>query len=81
MSLLEDLLSEGNFPKPLRATCGVCKLLGQLSKEESKALQNRLDNKNVSHVALHQVLKNNGYNISDSVIGRHRRKVCSGVVK
>lgn len=81
MGLLEDLANESNFPKTVRAWCSMCELLKSLSEKESKALQARLDDKNVTHVALSQVLKQNGINIGDGVIGRHRRKGCAGGAK
>ena len=78
MGLLEDLSNESNFPKPARASCSVCKLISTLTGQEGKALAKRLEDKNTSHTALSRVLKNNGIEISDSVMGRHRRGVCSG---
>jgi hypothetical protein len=81
MGLLEDLASESNFPRPRRAWCSVCILLNKLSDKERLALQQRLDDKNVTHVALSTVLKNNGYEIGESVVGRHRRKICQSAVK
>lgn len=78
MGLLEDLSNESNFPSPTRALCSVCKLLKDLPEKEGKALQQRFNEKNISHTSLAIVLKNNGIIISDSVIGRHRRGICSG---
>ena len=79
MGLLEDLKNEANFPTTRRALCSVCALLQGLPKVEATLLQERFDDKHVSHIALAKVLRNNGHAISDSVIGRHRRKVCAGV--
>ena len=79
MGLLEDLGDESNFPKAKRAWCSVCEILGELKPTEAIALQNRLDNKSITHVALSIVLKKNDIDISDSSIGRHRRGACSGV--
>lgn len=81
MGLLDDLKDESNFPRPARAWCSVCTLVQELPKAESALLQERFENKNITHIALASVLKANGYDISESVIGRHRRKVCSGGVK
>ena len=79
MALLEDLLSDNNFPKPTRATCSVCDLLKTLSDKEKSALEARMGDKKITHTALVRVLKANNINISDSVMGRHRRGNCSGV--
>lgn len=81
MGLLEDLGDENNFPAVRRAWCTVCELLKQLPPKESQALQLRLDNKNISHMAISVVLKNNNHAISDSTIGRHRRGRCTGVTR
>ena len=78
MALLEDLLSDNNFPKPSRATCSVCDLLKTLNDKEVKALEARLSSKNITHAALCRVLKANDIKISESVMGRHRRGICSG---
>lgn len=81
MGLLEDLKNEANFPKARRALCSVCSLLLSLPKAEATLLQERFDDKNINHVSLSKVLRDNGISISDSVIGRHRRKVCAGVAE
>lgn len=78
MGLLEDLQNEGNFPKATRATCSVCNLIKSLPEKESKILQARMTDTNIGHTALCRVLRANQINISDSVMGRHRRGVCSG---
>jgi hypothetical protein len=81
MGLLEDLGNDSNFPHPRKAWCSVCELLKKLSPKESQALQVRIDNKNITHMAISSVLTNNGYPISDSTIGRHRRGRCTGVAR
>jgi hypothetical protein len=53
-------------------------LLKDLTKEDAKALQERLDNKAISHTSLALVLKKNNYEVSASTLGRHRRKLCTG---
>lgn len=78
MGLLEALLDNNNFPKPIRATCSVCDLLKSLSEKEVKALEARLSDNKITHTALSRVLRANDYSISDSVIGRHRRGICQG---
>lgn len=79
MGLLDDLNDDANFPKPKRAWCSVCELIKSLSPSEAKAFTARLADKNITHVALANVLKNNGYEIGDSTIGRHRRGICNGI--
>ena len=81
MGLLDDLSNVESFGKAQSNYCGVCTLLGDLPKDESKLLHERMADAKVSHTALSRILKENGYNISDGVMGRHRRGVCSGVAK
>ena len=81
MGLLEDLGNESNFPDARRAWCSVCDLLGKLPAKEQQALKLRMENKNITHMSISHVLKNNGYSISDSTVGRHRRGRCTGVAR
>lgn len=81
MGLLEDLGNESNFPDTRRAWCSVCTLLQNLPSNESEALKLRMDNPKITHMAIHEVLQKNGYPISDSTIGRHRRGRCTGVAR
>lgn len=78
MGLLEDLINENNFPKVKRAWCTVCELLKDLPEADSAALKMRLESKTITHNSLAEVLKKNGYDISPSTLGRHRRKLCAG---
>jgi hypothetical protein len=81
MGLLEDLGNESNFPDIRRAWCSVCNLLKELPEKESQALKLRLDNVKITHMSIANVLKDNGYSVSDSTIGRHRRNRCTGVAR
>ena len=81
MGLLEDLGNESNFPKTKRAWCSVCELLNTLTDKEAEMLKARMSLKQITHVSIAEVLKKNGYEISDSTIGRHRRGVCQGAAK
>ena len=81
MGLLEDLGDESKFPEVRRAWCSVCSLLKQLPPKESEALKLRMDNPRISHTSIASILTDNGYPISDTTIGRHRRKRCNGVAR
>lgn len=81
MGLLEDLSDESKFPKQVRAWCSVCTEIEKMNEQERKALLLRFEDKNISHIALSKVLRANGIDLSDSVIGRHRRGVCKGVAR
>jgi hypothetical protein len=81
MGLLEDLGNESNFPESRRAWCSVCNLLKELPPKESEALKMRMSNTRITHISISAVLTNNGYPISDSTIGRHRRNRCTGVAR
>jgi hypothetical protein len=81
MGLLEDLGDESKFPDIRRAWCSVCSLLKTLPPKESQALKLRMDNARISHMSISAVLTDNGYPISDSTVGRHRRSRCTGVAR
>ena len=81
MGLLDDLSNVEAFGKAQSLFCGVCTLLGELPQAERNALVATMARPKVSHTALSKILKENGYAISDGVVGRHRRGVCSGVAK
>lgn len=81
MGLLDDLSDDLSFGKAQSLFCGVCSLLKELPKAEAQALEKRLNQDNITHTGISQVLKKNGINISDGVIGRHRRKICSGATR
>jgi hypothetical protein len=81
MGLLEDLGNESKFPDSRRAWCSVCNLLKQLSPKESEALKLRMDNSRITHMSISAVLTDNGYPVSDSTVGRHRRGRCTGVAR
>ena len=81
MGLLEDLGDESKFPDIRRAWCSVCSLLKTLPPKESQALKLRMDNARISHMSISAVLTDNGYPISESTVGRHRRNRCTGVAR
>lgn len=79
MGLLDDLSNAEAFGKVQSLYCGVCSLLGELPQAERESLIKRMAEPKISHTALSRILKENGYPISDGVMGRHRRGICSGV--
>jgi len=81
MGLLDDLSDAKSFGKAQSLFCSVCTLLAQLPKEESTLLARHMKDSKIGHIALSRILKKNGYEISDGVIGRHRRGLCKGVAK
>lgn len=81
MSLADDLAKDDSFVKVQSLFCGVCQLLEKLPQEESVLLQKRMSDPLITHMSLSRVLRNNGYNISDGVMGRHRRGSCTRVAQ
>lgn len=81
MGLLDDLADAEAFRKAQSLFCGVCVLLKELPPAESKLLEQRMADPLIGHTALSRVLKSNGHNISDGVLGRHRRGLCTGVAE
>jgi len=59
-------------------TCGVCYMLQTLPKDESKALNDALNDRIMfSSAAISKALRAEGHHITESVLARHRRKECS----
>jgi len=81
MGLLDDLKDDGNFLHSRRGVCSVCTFLETLTKEEVSAIKERLEDKNTSSSALSRVLKNNGHNIQEGTLARHRRGMCASGTK
>ena len=74
MSLSERLAA---YEKPLiGGRCTVCSLLDSLPEDEAKAFFGALADPAFSNAGLSRVLKDEGYRIGDSTIGRHRRQEC-----
>lgn len=78
MGLIEDLNDKDNFVHSSKGKCTFCTLLETLPKEEVKAIANRVDDKNITSASLSRVLRKNGFNLSEGVVSRHRRKACDG---
>lgn len=72
---LSDRLAAYEKP-PVGGRCTVCSLLDQLPEDEAKALNDALADPAFSNAGLSRVLKEEGYRIGDSTIGRHRRQEC-----
>ena len=81
MGLLDDLNNPNNFPHSSRGKCTFCTFLETLNGKEKMTLEVHVANKNITSSSLSRVLKNNGHNISEGVISRHRRGDCASVVK
>ena len=81
MGLLDDLKNPDNFLHSSRGKCTFCTFLETLEAKEKEALSVHVANKNITSSSLSRVLKNNGHNISEGVISRHRRGDCASGVK
>ena len=57
--------------------CIVAKLLELLSTQESKYLQDQLSDERTPHRDIALWLNDNGIKGSETVIGKHRRNICS----
>ena len=68
MSLLDDLENA----KTISMTCGVGRILSQLTPKEAQALNKAIDDKDISMSDLARILTANGYEINRKTIGRHR---------
>lgn len=56
--------------------CGVGSALDRMDDADQAALQAALDNPTLQAAGISQVLRNNGYDVGDQAVSRHRRGVC-----
>lgn len=63
-------------PRKVGGVCRTCALLKSLSKSEAEALQAALDDPRFSNAGLAKILKDEGYNMAESTVRRHRRGEC-----
>lgn len=74
MSLSDRLAA---YEKPLvGGRCTVCSLIDSLPEDEAKALSDALADPAFSNAGLSRVLKEEGYQVGGSTLGRHRRQEC-----
>jgi hypothetical protein len=78
VGLLDDLKNKDNFVHSSRGKCTFCTFLETLGKAESEAVKERVSDKNITSASLSRVLRQNGHNLSEGVISRHRRGDCRG---
>ena len=57
-------------------SCHTCALLRELPPAESKALADALADPRFSNSGLSKILRDEGYSIGASTVGRHRRGEC-----
>ena len=76
MSLVERLANAK--PKESGLPCGVSKVLSEMSKEDSEALQEVLfaQPRTISNSQLQEILLQEGYDISRASVALHRRHQC-----
>ena len=57
--------------------CSVGASLDRMEPDDRAALQAALDNPTIQGAGISLVLRNNGYDVGDQAVSRHRRGVCS----
>jgi hypothetical protein len=72
--LLDEILAH-NQGRP-GTTCGIAKMYEALPNEDAEALKQAIADPMVKATAIARALKGRGYQITDSVVTRHRRKEC-----
>lgn len=60
--------------------CSVCVLIGQLPKQDGKALSDALADPTVQTSVIFRALRSEGHQISSTTLGRHRKRECRGLV-
>lgn len=73
MGLVESLSRVSEF---IPETCTLAKIVEKLPGNESDALAEAIDSK-MTDTDIWRALKINGYKISSTTVGSHRRKVCA----
>jgi hypothetical protein len=65
-------------PKKSGLPCGIDTIMTKMTEDDKQALSNALfdENRTISNTQLHQLLIEEGYDISYSSIALHRRKQC-----
>jgi len=65
-------------PKKSGLPCGVDRIMTKMTEDDKQALSNVLfdENRTISNSQLHQLLIEEGYDISYSSVALHRRKHC-----
>jgi hypothetical protein len=72
--LLDEIMALNNG-RP-GTVCGINKLYEALPAEDTEALKQAIADPMVKATAIARALKGRGYQITDSVVTRHRRKEC-----
>ena len=73
---LSKRLAEYQPPK-VGGYCRTCQLLNDLPKDEAESLRKALADPRISNAGLSRILKDEGYNIADSTVRRHRKGECT----
>lgn len=74
MSLSERL---SNYEPPaIGAKCRMCALLVELPTVDAEALQGALDDRRISNAGLSRMLKEEGFMLGETSVGRHRKAEC-----
>ena len=73
-----DLASQLAAVKKSDRRCGIVKILDQISVEDGRELVNAIDNPHVSPSDLTTILRDNGFEVSEKMIYRHRNRGRNG---
>ena len=63
-------------PARIGGSCSTCKLIDSLPEADSKAFVAALADPRFSTAGLSKILRDEGYSIASSTLGRHRRGEC-----
>jgi hypothetical protein len=76
VSLIENLRQVAEERRPPSVKCFVCALLDNLPTEDAKALNEALNNPNITKASIAKILQAEGHHITYSSLGRHARGDC-----
>ena len=72
---LSDRIADYKPPR-IGASCKTCSLLASLPDKEAEALRVALDDPRISNAGLSRILKEEGYQIQETTVRRHRKGEC-----
>lgn len=72
---LSDRIAEYKPPR-IGGSCKMCSLLVSLPEKDSAALRGAVDDARISNAGLARILKEEGFQIQETTVRRHRKSEC-----
>lgn len=75
---LAKRIAEYEKPK-IGGVCSTCTVISEANDEDKAALLAAMDDPRISNAGLSRILREEGYEIGDSALRRHRKGECKGL--